>query len=306
MKVLVLGATGGTGRLIVRDALEKGHSVVAMVRSKASAPDLPGANIIEGEARHEDALMRALIGCDAVVSSLGTGVNPFSEVSVLIEATRALLPAMTRSGVRRLICISALGVGDSRGPYHLRISLRLNHPTRDLSFASEQFGLTPRRDMLWSSLIWALLIERPAVKSMRLPGGESSINTTDRHPAAGKPHGRRGCACITPATGKTPAPGIMFSHDGRIPTGFTGEIRHVQRTLTSGATLSAGHSCELFIDAGQKMEKSGILQYVAQFEGLLVLVKKPETPRRGVSGLPRPRRQPKCATYCKILPFSIS
>jgi len=43
MKVLVLGATGGTGRLIVRDALAKGHSVVALVRSKARAMDLPGS-----------------------------------------------------------------------------------------------------------------------------------------------------------------------------------------------------------------------------------------------------------------------
>ena len=115
MKVLVLGATGGTGRLIVHDALEKGHSVVALVRSKARAPDLPGADIIEGDARDEGALMRALDGCDAVISSLGTGISPFSEVSLLTEATHALLPAMARSGVRRLVCISALGVGDSRG-----------------------------------------------------------------------------------------------------------------------------------------------------------------------------------------------
>jgi uncharacterized protein YbjT (DUF2867 family) len=115
MKVLVLGATGGTGRLIVHDALEKGHSVVALVRSKARAPDLPGADIIEGDARDEGALMRALDGCDAVISSLGTGISPFNEVSLLTEATHALLPAMARSGVRRLVCISALGVGDSRG-----------------------------------------------------------------------------------------------------------------------------------------------------------------------------------------------
>lgn len=47
MKVLVLGATGGTGRLIVRDALAKGHSVVALVCSKARALDLPGADMIE-------------------------------------------------------------------------------------------------------------------------------------------------------------------------------------------------------------------------------------------------------------------
>ncbi|WDS36575.1 SDR family oxidoreductase [Pseudoxanthomonas sp.] len=115
MKVLVLGATGGTGRLIVRDALEKGHSVVVLVRSKARAPDLPGADIIEGDARDEGVLMRALEGCDAVVSSLGSGVSLFNKVNLLTEATGALVAAMNRSGVRRLVCISALGVGNSRG-----------------------------------------------------------------------------------------------------------------------------------------------------------------------------------------------
>jgi uncharacterized protein YbjT (DUF2867 family) len=49
MKVLVLGATGGTGRLIVRDALAKGHSVVALVRSKARALDLPGSRHDRGQ-----------------------------------------------------------------------------------------------------------------------------------------------------------------------------------------------------------------------------------------------------------------
>ncbi|WP_340672010.1 SDR family oxidoreductase [Bradyrhizobium ottawaense] len=113
MKILVLGATGGTGRLIVRDAVAKGHSVVALVRSTARA-DLPGAELIEGDARNESVLERALDGCDAVVSALGTGIG-FREVSLLAEATRALVTAMTRNGVRRLVCISALGVGDSRG-----------------------------------------------------------------------------------------------------------------------------------------------------------------------------------------------
>ena len=54
-------------------------------------------------------------GCDAVVSSLGTGLSPFREVSLLTVATRVLVTAMTRNGVRRLVCITALGVGDSRG-----------------------------------------------------------------------------------------------------------------------------------------------------------------------------------------------
>ena len=54
-------------------------------------------------------------GCDAVVSSLGTSLSPFREVSLPTVATGALVTAMTRNGVRRLVCISALGVGDSRG-----------------------------------------------------------------------------------------------------------------------------------------------------------------------------------------------
>ena len=113
MKILVLGATGGTGRLIVRDALAKGHSVVALVRSKASA-DLPGVDMIEGDARDEGTLTRALGGCDAVISALGTGIG-FRKVDLLAVATRVLVTAMTRNGVCRLMCISALGVGDSRG-----------------------------------------------------------------------------------------------------------------------------------------------------------------------------------------------
>ncbi|OBE94453.1 flavin reductase [Mycobacterium sp. 852002-10029_SCH5224772] len=112
MKILVLGATGATGQLIVRDATASGHYVVALVRAKARA-DLPGAEVIEGDVRDEGTLARALNGCDAVVSALGTGMG-VREVDLLTVATRALVAAMTRAGVRRLISISALGVGDSR------------------------------------------------------------------------------------------------------------------------------------------------------------------------------------------------
>ena len=94
--------------------------------------------MIEGDARDEGALTRALDGCDAVVSSLGTGLSPFSEVSLLTEATGALVPAMTRSGVRRLVCLSALGVGDSRGQGgfvfdRLLLPLLLRHAYKDKS-----------------------------------------------------------------------------------------------------------------------------------------------------------------------------
>lgn len=112
MKILVLGATGATGQLIVRDAGARGHHVVALVRGKGRS-HLPGAEVIEGDVRDEGTLARALNGCVAAVSALGTGTG-LREVDLLTVATRALLAAMTRAGVPRLICISALGVGDSR------------------------------------------------------------------------------------------------------------------------------------------------------------------------------------------------
>lgn len=115
MKVLVLGATGATGRLIVGNAVAKGYDVVALVRSKARATDLADAELVEGDARDAAALSRAIAGCDAVVSSLGTGISPFREVTLLSTATRALVGVMTEQNIRRLVCITGLGAGDSRG-----------------------------------------------------------------------------------------------------------------------------------------------------------------------------------------------
>jgi uncharacterized protein YbjT (DUF2867 family) len=115
MKILVLGATGATGRLIVGKAVAKGYEVVALVRSKAKAADLAGAELIEGDARDPAALTRAIAGCDAVVSSLGTAISPFREVTLLSTATRALVGVMEQQNIRRLVCITGLGAGDSRG-----------------------------------------------------------------------------------------------------------------------------------------------------------------------------------------------
>jgi uncharacterized protein YbjT (DUF2867 family) len=88
---------------------------VALVRSKAKATDLAGAELVEGDARDEQALWRALEGCSGVISSLGTPMSPFREVTLLSVATRALVQAMQRRNVRRLVCITGLGAGDSRG-----------------------------------------------------------------------------------------------------------------------------------------------------------------------------------------------
>jgi putative NADH-flavin reductase len=114
-KILVLGATGTTGRLIVSQALARGHEVTALVRSPDKARGLNGAKLVVGDARDEKQLREAVSGQDAVVSALGTPASPFREVTLLSTATRALVNAMKAEQVSRLVCITGIGSGDSAG-----------------------------------------------------------------------------------------------------------------------------------------------------------------------------------------------
>lgn len=114
-KILVLGATGGTGRLIVAQAVARGYEVAVLVRSAEKARDLRGVTVIVGDARNEAVLRQAVKGRDAVVSALGTPASPFREVTLLSIATQALVKAMQAESVNRLVAITGLGAGDSVG-----------------------------------------------------------------------------------------------------------------------------------------------------------------------------------------------
>jgi putative NADH-flavin reductase len=114
-KILILGATGPTGRLIVTQALARGYDVTALVRSLEKAGDLKGAKLIVGDARDKNALRQALKGRNAVISALGTQASPFREVTLLSTATHALVNAMKAEQVSRLVCITGIGAGDSAG-----------------------------------------------------------------------------------------------------------------------------------------------------------------------------------------------
>lgn len=114
-KILVLGASGGTGQLIVKRALAKGYDVTALVRSAEKGRELNGARLVIGDARDDAALRQALKGQDAVISALGTPASPTKAVTLLSTATRALVGAMKAEQVSRLVAITGLGAGDSVG-----------------------------------------------------------------------------------------------------------------------------------------------------------------------------------------------
>ena len=112
MKLLVLGATGGTGQEVVSQALEKGHLVTAFVRDpsrlKFSADRL---RVLTGTVTGDSApLATAIRGQDVVISALGRGMSLKSE-DLMAQGMPALVRAMESEGVRRLIFTSAYGVG---------------------------------------------------------------------------------------------------------------------------------------------------------------------------------------------------
>ncbi|MEI7724678.1 MAG: NAD(P)H-binding protein [Bacteroidota bacterium] len=119
MKILVLGATGRTGKLFAKLATGQNHQVTAIIRNKKDAI-LPKVNYIEGLPTDEQLLTRALQGMDAVVVSLNinrTSDNPFAKVvsplTLISDSVKALIPAMEKNHVKRIITVSASGVGDS-------------------------------------------------------------------------------------------------------------------------------------------------------------------------------------------------
>src|SRR6266581_8249158 len=109
MKLLVLGATGGTGLEIVRQAIEHGHSVTAFVRSpERLKPFEDRVTVEQGDLLNGAELERVIIGHDAVVSGFGPRL-PVSkaDANLLQQFAVALTSAMLHAGVRRVLVEAA-------------------------------------------------------------------------------------------------------------------------------------------------------------------------------------------------------
>jgi putative NADH-flavin reductase len=112
-KILVLGATGGTGREIVSQALQQNHEVTALVRrSSEQDAGLPaGVCVLRGRVTDDPEVLDAAV-CDqeVVISTLGVG-KALRSGELIARSTPLIIRSMERQGIRRLIFMSAYGVG---------------------------------------------------------------------------------------------------------------------------------------------------------------------------------------------------
>ena len=135
MKLVVFGSTAGTGRKLVEQALDEGHQVSAFARTEEKIADLqnPDLKVVQGDVLDPAAVEAAVTGQEAVFCTIGTGT---SRTTLREDATRNIVQAMESTGVERLICMSSLGVGDSRANLgfftkHIIVGIFLRHAFAD-------------------------------------------------------------------------------------------------------------------------------------------------------------------------------
>lgn len=115
MRLTIFGATGGTGTQLVRQALDAGHEVTAVVRDPArlTVPEHAGLRVVRADVMDPDATVTAVEGTGAVLSALGHRRS--APAHVCAEGVRNILAAMDKTGVRRLAVISAAGAYNDPG-----------------------------------------------------------------------------------------------------------------------------------------------------------------------------------------------
>ena len=187
MRVAVIGASGRTGTATVARALSAGHEVVAVVRSSSRAPQ--DTTPVIADALDATALAKGFAGVDAIISCVGH-VKGQGDGTLLASSATAVLEAMSTSGVRRLIVVSASGAfvgGDDPLTRFIAKPLlnRILRENMDDTRAME--AVLRSSDVDWTALRPSQLVDKPGKANYRsrielsLPWGfQTSYNTVAR------------------------------------------------------------------------------------------------------------------------------
>jgi putative NADH-flavin reductase len=170
-RILVVGATGGTGREVVLQALAAGHDVTALARTATQLPiEHPKLRAIDGTLPQDAAVLsNAMAGQDVVISALGRGQSLASH-QLLEQSVPAVLTAMRAHGVRRLIFTSAIGVGDA---------------VRDIPFLPALFARTLLRGIYADKVIGERMVRESGLDwTIAQPAGLTNGPRTERYQAA--------------------------------------------------------------------------------------------------------------------------
>lgn len=160
ISILVIGATGGTGRQLVAQALKRNYQVTALVRRPEKLQlTHPKLRVIQGDVLQPDSLLEAVKEQQAVICALGHK-RFLGPSRILSRGTQNLIHAMQAQGVSRLICQTSMGIGDSAG----RMGLIYTFFTIPVVLAFYFYDKTRQERLIaQSDLQWTIV--RPAILS---------------------------------------------------------------------------------------------------------------------------------------------
>jgi uncharacterized protein YbjT (DUF2867 family) len=156
MNLLVLGATGRTGRLVVEQALAAGHTVTALVRSPEKlTTSNSNLRVVTGKATDTSDVSRALEGADAVISTLG------GKGSVIADSTQAIVAAAREAGVSRVVVLSSWLVERDRMDAITRLltGIAMGPIIKDQNAGEQVLRLS---DLEWTIVHASILTDGPA------------------------------------------------------------------------------------------------------------------------------------------------
>jgi uncharacterized protein YbjT (DUF2867 family) len=185
MQIAILGATGRIGGHLLSWALEAGHSVHALARRPEALPHRPGLTVTGGDALDADAVAEVTARAGAVLSALGPrGVRAPS--GLLGGAAPNIVAAMRKTGVRRLICVSAAGAyitGDPQAGWLIKAILP-RVLAKQFADVRQMENVIRTSDLDWTLVRATRLVNRPGTGRYRVrpdypPAGGRTIARAD-------------------------------------------------------------------------------------------------------------------------------
>ena len=178
MKILILGATGRTGRLIVEEALKQGYDLHVLVRDKNKISfSSKSIKVYQGTPTRREHLAAAMQGCDLIISALGivrASDAPWSKLitakNFISESIKNVIVEADQQNVKRLITISAWGVGETKKQVPFWLRWLINYTNLGPVYAEHEAGekLLSNSDLNWTAVRPVALNDSQKIKTLKV------------------------------------------------------------------------------------------------------------------------------------------
>lgn len=182
MRVIVFGATGKTGRHVCRELVERGHGVTAFARSPERLEGVAGVEVVQGDVMDASAVEEAVAGHDGVIVVLGSA--GLRDQRTLTEGTRNVVDGMSAQGVKRVVVLSAAGVGESWGQIPMMSRIMFRTLLRNIyADHTAQEAVVRESGLDWTIVRAGVLNDEPGGAELRI-GNEGRIGSVSRRDVA--------------------------------------------------------------------------------------------------------------------------